>query len=40
LLSAWSFIGTNNPATTDNEAFSQRFEQIMLAAVDDSEEAW
>ena len=40
LLGAWSFLGTINPATSDYEAFSQNFEQIMLAAVDDSEEAW
>jgi hypothetical protein len=40
LLGAWSFLGTNNTATSDTEAFSQNFEQIMLAAVDDSEEAW
>jgi len=40
LLGAWSFIGTNNTATSESEVLSQHFEQIMLAAVDDSEEAW
>ena len=40
LLGVWSFVGANNNPATDNEEFSQHFEQTMLAAVDDSEEVW
>jgi len=39
LLGAWSFVGTNN-TSTENEDFSQHFEQTMLATVNDSEEVW
>lgn len=38
LFGVWSFIGAGNNAATDNEEFSQHFEQTMLAAVDEPEE--
>jgi len=38
LLGVWSFLGAGNNAATDNEDFSQHFEQTMLAAVVEPEE--
>jgi hypothetical protein len=43
LLGVWSFVGTNNGNTSglgDAGDLSQRFEQTMLAAVDDVEDVW
>lgn len=40
LLGVWSFIGAGDDAASDNEELSQRFEQTLLAAVDETEEVW
>jgi hypothetical protein len=43
LFGVWSFVGTNNAnpsGMADGGDFSQHFEQTMLAAVDDVEDAW
>ena len=43
LFGVWSFVGDNNGGTfglADGGDFSQHFEQTMLAAVDDVEDAW
>ena len=42
LFGVWSFVGDNNGSTSGlaDGDFSQYFEQAMLAAVDDVEDAW
>src|SRR6185503_9053708 len=43
LFGVWSFVATNNAnpsGMADGGDFSQHFEQTMLAAVDDVEDAW
>jgi len=40
LLGIWSFIGRSHAAPKDNDEFAQHFEQTMLAAVNETEEAW
>jgi len=43
LFGVWSFVGTNNTnlsGMAEGGDFSQHFEQTMLAAVDDVEDAW